>query len=323
MPTLISTTFGVVHFMSISTTESPIPDSTFPPPREPHGAQLCHDYARSKDRGKRWLAVPRCPVAKPADREEAIVIRNLVLAALAAAMLATTADAAAPIPANITAAVADPARPAEDKARDADRKPAESLAFAGVKPGDRVVDLIPGQGYFTRLFAKAVGPKGWVYAYIPSDLDEMYKKHNRTIPPPADPNYPNVSYLHAPVAKFLAPEKLDIVWTSQNYHDMHDKFFGPADLGAVNKAIYDALKPGGVYVVLDHSAAKGSGLADTDTLHRIDEAAVKKEVEAAGFNLVAESDFLRNPADPRTANVFDKSIRGKTDQFILKFRKPK
>ncbi len=254
---------------------------------------------------------------------EVTVIRALALAAFATAALTASTEAATKIPPNIAAAVADPARPEADRARDANRKPAECLAFAGVKPGDKVADLIPGQGYFTRLFSKAVGAKGWVYAFAPSDIDALYKKHGITIPPPPDPNYTNVSFIHAPVAKFVAPEKLDIVWTSQNYHDLHDKFFGPADVPAVNKAIYDALKPGGVFVVLDHSAPKGSGLADTDTLHRIDEATVKKEVEAAGFKLVGESDILRNPDDPRTALVFDKSIRGKTDQFILKFRKPK
>jgi len=252
------------------------------------------------------------------------MIRNFALAALAAAFLVAPAIAAQDrIPANIAAAVADPARPQADRARDPDRKPVQCLAFAGVKPGDRIADLIPGAGYFTRVFAKAVGPKGYVYAYMPSDIDDIYKKHNIPIPPPADPNYPNVSYIHAPVAKFVAPEKLDIVWTSQNYHDLHDKFFGPADISAVNKAVYDSLKPGGIFIVLDHAAEPGSGLRDTDTLHRIDEAAVKSEVEAAGFKLVAESSILRNPADPHTAKVFDPSIRGHTDQFILKFRKPR
>jgi predicted methyltransferase len=199
------------------------------------------------------------------------VIRTIASATLAAALFALPARAAQEtMPANIAAAVADPGRPAADRARDVNRKPAESLAFAGVKPGDRVADLIPGGGYFTRLFAKAVGPKGYVYAYFPSDIDEIYKKHHLTMPPPADPNYPNVSYIHAPIAKFVAPEKLDLVWTSQNYHDLHDKFFGPADVPAVNKAVFDALKPGGYYVVLDHAAERGSGLRDTDTLHRID-----------------------------------------------------
>ncbi len=150
---------------------------------------------------------------------------------------------------NIAAAVADPARPEADRARDENRKPAECLGFAGVKAGDRVGELVPGGGYFTRLLSKAVGPKGYVYAYMPSDIDEMYKKHGIPVPPPADPNYPNVSYIHAPIAKFVTPEKLDLVWTSQNYHDLHDKIFGPADVPAVNKAIYDALKPGGIFLI--------------------------------------------------------------------------
>ncbi|HEY2446149.1 MAG TPA: class I SAM-dependent methyltransferase [Rhizomicrobium sp.] len=252
------------------------------------------------------------------------MIGKFALAALAAAAFAASAMAAKEtIPPNIAAAVADPARPAADKARDANRKPAECLAFAGIKSGDRVADLIPGSGYFTRLFSKAVGPKGYVYSFFPSDIDAIYKKHNLTIPPPADPNFSNVSYIHAPIAKFVTPERLDLVWTSQNYHDLHNKMFGPADIAMVNKAIFDSLKPGGIFIVLDHAAERGSGLRDTDTLHRIDEAAVKKEVETAGFKLVAESQVLRNPADTHKVAVFDPSIRGKTDQFILKFRKPR
>jgi predicted methyltransferase len=249
---------------------------------------------------------------------------HIAMGAVAALCLCVGASSAAPkIPAYITAAVADPNRPEADTKRDADRKPADSIAFAGIKPGDKVADLIPGRGYFTRLFAKVVGPKGWVYAYFPSDIDAIYKKNNFAVPPADDPNYPNVSYIHAPVAKFVAPEKLDVVWTSQNYHDLHDKFFGPADIDAVNKAIFDALKPGGVYIVLDHVAEAGSGLRDTDTLHRIDPAQVKKEVLAAGFVFAGESKVLHNPADDHSKLVFDASIRGKTDQFIFKFRKPR
>jgi len=124
------------------------------------------------------------------------------------------------------------------------------------------------------------------------------------------------------VNNLSAPELLDVVWTAQNYHDLKDDFFKPADTTMVNKAVFQALKPGGLYIVLDHAAEKGSGLRDTNTLHRIDEAVVKSEVEAAGFEFVAESKALRNPADPKTANVFDKSIRGTTDQFVYKFRKP-
>jgi len=111
-----------------------------------------------------------------------------------------------------------------------------------------------------------------------------------------------------------------VVWTSQNYHDLHN--IPGADLVALNKLIYRSLRPGGVYVVLDHSAVAGSGATATDTLHRIDEAVVRKEVEAAGFKFDGESKILANPADPRTAAVFDPSIRGHTDQFILRFRKP-
>jgi predicted methyltransferase len=251
------------------------------------------------------------------------MMRAIAGAVLAATFVVVPVAADQKIPPNIAAAVADPNRPQADRARDTNRKPAECLAFAGVKPGDRVADILPGAGYFTRLFAKAVEPKGYVYSYIPSDIDAMYKKHGMTVPPPADPNYPNVSYIHAPIEKFVTPDKLDIAWTSQNYHDLHDKFFGPPDIAKVDKAIYDSLKPGGVFIVLDHAAEPGSGLRDTDTLHRIDEAAVRKEVEAAGFKFVGKSTVLHNPDDPHTKIVFDPSIRGKTDQFILKFRKPR
>jgi predicted methyltransferase len=225
------------------------------------------------------------------------------------------------MPAYAKAAVADSARPVADTQRDADRKPAAMLVFAGIKPGMRVMDLIPGGGYFTRIFAKAVGPNGYVYAFQPTELDHFFKDK----PPPVvavAAEYPNVSVIRASVNKLVAPESLDVVWTSQNYHDLKDSFFAPADTALVNKAVYDALKPGGIYIVLDHSAPKGSGIADTDTLHRIDEAVVKKEVEAAGFKLIAESNVLRNPKDARTVKVFDPSIRGHTDQFILKFQKP-
>lgn len=251
------------------------------------------------------------------------MMREFAGAAAVALLAAIPGAAGQSVPQNIAAAVADTNRPEADRARDANRKPAECLTFAGVKPGDRIADIVPGTGYFTRLFARAVGPKGYVYAYMPSDIDAIYKKHGMTVPPPADPHYPNVSYIHAPIEKFVTPEKLDIAWTSQNYHDLHDKFFGPPDINTVDKAVYESLKPGGVFVVLDHAAERGSGLRDTDTLHRIDEAAVKKEVEAAGFKFVAESAILHNPDDPHTKNVFDPSIRGKTDQFILKFQKPR
>jgi predicted methyltransferase len=248
--------------------------------------------------------------------------RHWILAAALAASLGGAAFAATP--AYVTAALNDSARPADEKALDPERKPDAMITFAGIKPGSRVMDIMPGGGYFTHIFAKVVGDKGYVYAYTPSELDPIIQKRK----PGADPTkqfaaYSNVTVLHQPIDKLFAPESLDVVWTAQNYHDLHDKFMGPADLAVVNKAVYDALKPGGIYVIVDHSAKDGSGLSATDTIHRIDEAVVKQEVEAAGFKLAAESNVLRNPADPRDKLVFDPSIRHHTDQFVLKFVKPR
>jgi predicted methyltransferase len=241
-------------------------------------------------------------------------------AGVIAAALGSGASAASPPSPAVTAAVSDTARPVDDTKRDADRKPAETLAFTGVKPGDKVMELVPVSGYFTLLFSNVVGPKGHVYAETPQELVKV-------IPPKAvdalAAGHPNVTSVIAPANAPTAAEPVDIVFTAQNYHDYHDPLFGPADLTMVNKAIYAALKPGGVYLIIDHAAPAGSGLTDTNTLHRIDPATVKSEVEAAGFKLEAQGDFLANPADPKDKLVFDKSIRGHTDQFIFKFRKPK
>jgi predicted methyltransferase len=245
--------------------------------------------------------------------------RKWIFAGAAFALLAVTPVLAkAP---GYEAAMTDSARPDTDKQLDAERKPAEMLALAHVKPGMKVMDLIPGKGYFTRLFSVAVGPKGYVYAYQPSELDALYKGKEPSINAVAK-DYKNVAVIHASINKAVAPEALDLVWTSQNYHDLKDSFFAPADTAQVNKAVYDALRPGGLYIVLDHAAEKGSGVRDTDTLHRIDEDTVKKEVLAAGFKLAGESSVLRNKADDHKLKVFDPSIRHKTDQFILIFRKP-
>jgi predicted methyltransferase len=133
---------------------------------------------------------------------------------------------------------------------------------------------------------------------------------------------PNVVVSADPVATAL-PSGLDAVFIRQNYHDLYDKFMGPADVPAFNKAVFAALKPGGVYVVLDHVAATGSGIGATETLHRIDPARVKADVLAAGFKLDAESSILANKDDDHTKNVFDPSVRGHTDQFLYRFKKPK
>ena len=223
----------------------------------------------------------------------------------------------------IAAALADPTRPEADVKRDADRKPDEVLDFAHLRPGEKVADLVAGGGYFTRLFAKTVGPSGHVYVIQPAEIIKIAPVYLKQIQEVVA-GYPNTTLITDPLPAALnnIPEKLDLVWTSQNYHDMHDPFMGPEDMAAVNKAVFDALKPGGIYLVLDHAAEKGSGLRDTNTLHRIDPEAVKREVLAAGFVLEGEYWVLRNRNDPHTANVFDKSIRGHTDQFIFRFRKP-
>jgi predicted methyltransferase len=246
--------------------------------------------------------------------------------ALVALVLAITdASAAGSVPKYITAAVADSARPEADQKRDADRKPAECLAFAGLKPGSQVAELIPGSGYFTRILSVAVGPKGHVYALPPpkrADAPPDAPDRSAAVRAiAADPHYSNVSVSELNLKEAGLPANVDLVWTSQNYHDFHN--VPNLDLAGFNKAIFDALKPGGVFIVLDHVAEAGSGARDTSTLHRIDPETVKKEVVAAGFKFDGESDILRNPNDPHTAKVFDPSIRGKTDQFILKFSKPK
>jgi predicted methyltransferase len=224
----------------------------------------------------------------------------------------------------IDAAVADPQRPETDRARDAARKPADCLAFAGLKAGDHVVELLPGGGYFTRIFSVAVGATGQVFAVAqpksPSAAADAPEPAARVRAIASDAHYGNISVVVQRLSQPDLPHPVDLIWTSQNYHDLHN--VPDLDIAAFNKAVFDALKPGGTYIVLDHAAEAGSGARDTKTLHRIDADAVKKEVLAAGFELVAQSDLLRNPADPHTSAVFDPSIRGKTDQFLIKFRRP-
>ncbi|MBS0432074.1 MAG: class I SAM-dependent methyltransferase [Proteobacteria bacterium] len=225
-------------------------------------------------------------------------------------------------PADVATALADPARAADSK-DDARRQVAAVMTFTGVKPGDKVLELVPGSGYWTRVFSAIVGPSGHVYTVWPDEMDKFSAKSFAEWQSlVATPHYRNVSQLKEPAAFLTVPQKVDVVFTSQNYHDYHDPFMGPVDMATFNKQVFDALKPGGVFVVIDHVAPEGSGAADTNTLHRIDPLLVKKEVEAAGFKFDGESDALRNPKDPHTAKVFDESIRGHTDQFIYRFRKP-
>jgi predicted methyltransferase len=245
-----------------------------------------------------------------------------------AASLAAGAAASAPsshdaIPGYVSKAVADPAR-GDDAKIDARRKVADLVSFSEAKPGDSVLELIPGSGYFTKVFSKVVGPKGQVYALWPKQYDDESHPDSDVMRKLAkDSGFSNIEVLVQPANALSAPRPLDVVFTSQNYHDYPDKFMGPTDPAILNKAVFAALKPGGTYIVVDHVAEAGSGLRDTDTLHRIDPATVKQQVTKAGFEYVGESGVLRNPNDTHKVKVFDKSIRGHTDQFAYKFRKPK
>lgn len=249
-----------------------------------------------------------------------LAISGLV-AAIAGQAPATDEPGVSPL---IRAALADPSRPQADTARDADRKPAATLAFAGIKAGDRVADYAPGTGYFTRLFSDVVGKEGHVYALMPTPMMKFDKAAKGLADLQAwSKEHPNVTASSGDAVdgvKFAEP--LDVFWISQNYHDLHDKFMGPVDVAVFNKAVFAALKPGGVYLVLDHVAGKDAPADVTESLHRIDPSVVRREVEAAGFRFDGESDVLANPQDPHTLGVFDKSIRGHTDQFIYRFRKP-
>ncbi len=214
-----------------------------------------------------------------------------------------------------------PAQPRPDALTDPAMKGSEVLAFMGVKPGDRVADVVAGR--FVRSLSLAVGPNGKVYAFEPA---EVIKAHPELIGMmqslAAAPAYANVSVLNTPIDALALPGGLDEVFIRQNYHDLHDKFMGPADVPAFNRNVFAALKPGGVFVVLDHADAAGSGLKNTEILHRIDKKSVIAEVTAAGFKLDGESKIFANPADDHSKMVFDPAIRGKTDQFLLRFRKP-
>lgn len=219
----------------------------------------------------------------------------------------------------ITSALADPAR-ADQAGDDARRHAADVIAFLGVGPGATVIDYFPGSGYWSRILTNVVGPKGQIAALWPAWASKYAEKG---VPGLQARNLANVSprLLSDDV---LAPAgSVDAILTVQNYHDIPNGDRGEAAIDAFNKAAFAALKPGGVLVVIDHQAPAGSGLASTSTTHRIDSAAVKAQVMRAGFKFDAESKVLANPADDHSKGVFDPSLRGHTDQFIYRFRKPK
>jgi predicted methyltransferase len=247
-------------------------------------------------------------------------MKLLVTTALLALAAPLAAHAQTVSPA-IRAALADSGRPAADSARDAARHPGEILAFTGVKPGDKVADFIMGGGYWTRILAKTVGPDGRVFAYQPAEFIRFNPKYGEDMKA-LGAAYPNVVPLSESLGAFAFAEPLDAIITVQNYHDLHLAQSPPGLAGEVVKRLYAALKPGGTLLVIDHVAAADPGFAVPQKLHRIDPAAARKEIEAAGFRFDGQLPILANPADPHTASVFDAALKGKTDQFVFRFRKP-
>ena len=285
---------------------------------------------------------------------------------LAQTVLADRTSAAQPVPAYVETALADPSRPDTDRQRDATRKPAALIAFASIKPGDKVADFMPDGGYFTRIFCKVVGDAGHVYVIgvtrlatapppeqlpspsappqsIPSASAAAGACHNvttsnlksRLVPAQelhddSDPGYMYEYWTSSPAAEnFTAPEPLDVIWTSDNYRDLHNKAFGSPDMSRVNTALLAALKPGGLLLIEDHPAVVGPGARHSASLHRIpagDVTApaapvaveqVRQEVTQAGFEFAGE---LHDGEDTRSANSH--AVHHETERFLLKFRKP-
>lgn len=240
-------------------------------------------------------------------------MKRLSIAIAAGLLLATS---------GLAISTAVQAQPSADALSDPSFKAPEVLAFMGVKPGDRIADIVAGR--FVRAESKAVGPKGKLYAVLPAEVVKAHPEVEGVLKGlAAQPDYANVVVSTPPVNALDLPKGLDAVFIRQNYHDLYDTFMGPADVPAFNKAVYAALKPGGVFVILDHAAAPGAPDDVTATLHRIDKARVVRDLTAAGFKLDGESNILANPADDHSKMVFNPAIRGKTDQFLLRFKKPR
>ncbi len=217
-------------------------------------------------------------------------------------------------------AVADSARPAAYRKADAFRKPAETLAFSGVRPGMIVGEFYPAGGYFTRMLSDVVGPTGHVYTIENAGWNDSVKDDRAML---AEGKWKNVSLDVQPFGTVKFPRPLDLAWVTQNYHDLKIAEYGKVDTVAFDRAVYNALKPGGIFFILDHEGPADLRPEQIAKMHRINRDVVVQEVTSAGFELAAEGKFLRSPADDHTKSIFDPSIRGRTDQYALKFVKPR
>jgi predicted methyltransferase len=247
-----------------------------------------------------------------------MTFRSFAVATCMMLLLGGAALAAA-MPDYVSGAVADTTRPKQDREADTNRMPAETLAFAGVKPGMVVGELYPCGGYFSRMLSDVVGPKGKIYGLETTRWKGCMPADEKLT---AEPSHANFTVKAEGFGAFTLPVKVDVFWITQNYHDLHIKEYGNVDMAAFNRHVFDALKPGGTYFILDHQA--GGALSDDDIakVHRIAKAQLIAEVEAAGFKLAGEGTFLNRSGDDHTKSIFDPSVRGKTDQYALKFVRP-
>jgi predicted methyltransferase len=266
----------------------------------------------------------RVPMLRPSPPEPTMTHIAPLLAALAL-LAGCAADAPRPDPVVYSAALAAPERFAKDRERDAARKPDQVLAFFGIAPGMAVLDVMAGGGYMTEYASALVGPRGRITAYNPPAFVDYVKDELAARYTPG--RLANVSQLVQPLPAFAVPAaSFDAAIIIQNYHDVYwvdPKVWPKVDGLRLLAAIRAGLKPGGVLGVVDHSAVLGSGTSAAQALHRIEKAALIRDLVAAGFVLEAESGVLANPADDRSRNVFDPAVRGHTDQFVLRFRKPR
>jgi predicted methyltransferase len=239
----------------------------------------------------------------------------LTISAASGAAPATAQDVKAP---DYEAIVAAPDRSDADRQTDQRRQPAKLLAFAGVKSGMKVLDMEAGAGYSTELLARTVGPTGVVYAQDSAAVIERFVKDKYDIRA-QKPVMKNVVHVIRNFDDPIPPDVsgLDLITFFFAYHDIT---YMEVDRAAMNRKMFAALKPGGFLVIADHSARAGEGTTVSKTLHRIEESTLRKEIEAAGFKLVGEGDFLRHPEDPRDAPVFRPAVP--VDEFVLKYQKP-
>ncbi len=255
------------------------------------------------------------PIGTPGTlitRIHAPVFLCLIIAAMFTSRPASAADDP------VAAAVGSSERPASDVARDGDRRPSEVLRFFQLASGQRVVDLMGGSGYYSEILTRALGPEGKVWIQNNSIVLSRFaeKPLQQRL---ARPGLDRIERLDSELDDPGLPKNLDLALMVLFYHDT---YWQGVDRVAMNRAIFEALKPGGIYGVVDHHAEAGSGARDVKTLHRVDATLVRKEIEAAGFVLEAESDLLSHPEDGRKESVFAEGTRGKTDRFVFRFRKP-